>query len=86
MAKKNGLLKIGQIAREARVPPSTIRYYTKLGLLEPAEVLPSGYRLYEPFETVKRVELIRKLLSQKPTLRSIRQQIDRLLQAGQAQS
>lgn len=66
--KNNGLIKIGEMAHLAGLPTSTIRYYSKIGLLEPAEVLPSGYRLYEPEETLRKIQLIRHHQSQKPTL------------------
>ncbi len=73
--KNNGLWKIGEIAREAGVRTSLVRYYSNLGLLGPAEVLPSGYRLYEPEKTLEKINLIRQLSNQKPTLRKIKEQI-----------
>ena len=39
-------LKIGAVARRAGVSVDTVRYYERRNLLNPAERLPSGYRLY----------------------------------------
>src|ERR671918_138729 len=40
------LYRIGELARLTGVPVKTIRYYSDLGLLPPAAVRGSGYRLY----------------------------------------
>lgn len=56
---KNGLLKIGEIAREAGVLPSTVRYYTDMGLLEIADRTAGGQRLYDRESTLKKIEMIR---------------------------
>lgn len=73
--KKNGLWKIGEIAQEAGVRTSLVRYYSNLGLIEPAEVLLSGYRLYEPRGTLEKIRLIRTLVKEKPTLEKIKHQL-----------
>ncbi|NIN91722.1 MerR family DNA-binding transcriptional regulator, partial [bacterium] len=39
------LLRIGEIAKVAEVPLSTIRYYTDIGLLKVASHTRGGYRL-----------------------------------------
>ena len=54
------LLKIGELARLSQEPVSTLRYWTNLGLLPPADMLPSKYRLYAP-SAVKRAKQIRRL-------------------------
>ncbi|MCZ7543676.1 MAG: MerR family transcriptional regulator [Anaerolineae bacterium] len=41
-------LTIGQLAKRAGLPTSTIRYYEAEGLLEPARRTDAGYRLYTP--------------------------------------
>ena len=38
MRMEIGLLKVGEIAREARMLTSTIRYYTEIGLLKVREL------------------------------------------------
>lgn len=65
------LLKIGALAARAGVANSTIRHWTKLGLLEAAEVTGSGYQLYAP-EMVERVERIRALQERRYTLEEIK--------------
>mgnify|MGYP001066685849 CR=1 FL=1 len=74
--KNNGLWKIGKVAEEAGVRTSLVRYYSNLGLLRPAEVLPSGYRFYEPRETLEKIRLIRSLQKEKPTLEKIKHQLN----------
>jgi MerR family mercuric resistance operon transcriptional regulator len=51
-------LTIGQLARAAGVPPSTIRYYERSGLLRQPPRSTSNYRLYR-VEDVYRVRFIR---------------------------
>ena len=41
-------MRIGEIARQAGLAPSTIRFYEKAGVLSAPERTPSGYRDYEP--------------------------------------
>jgi len=53
------LLRIGEIARRARVRPDTLRYYDRLGLLKPEERSAGGYRLYAP-TAVDRVAFVKK--------------------------
>lgn len=76
-SKNGGLLKIGELAKEAGVRPSTIRYYTAIGLLIPAEITPSGYRLYERDFTLERIRFIRSVVNGKPTLRTLREKLNK---------
>jgi DNA-binding transcriptional MerR regulator len=50
-ARPDALLTIGQLAREAGVSRSLLRYYEEQGLLRPAGRTPAGYRLYAPDAT-----------------------------------
>lgn len=61
------LLRIGAVARQARVSIDTVRYYERRGLLTPAGRLPSGYRLYTP-AAVATIALARRLQSLGMTL------------------
>ena len=54
-----GLLKVGEVAREAQVLNSTVRYYTEIGLLKVREMTDGGYRLYDREETLQRLSLVR---------------------------
>ncbi len=38
---------IGQLARRVGMPTSTLRYYEKVGLLEPSGRTEAGYRIYD---------------------------------------
>ena len=55
-----GLLKLGEIASEAQVLNSTVRYYTEIGILKVKEMTDSGYRLYDREETLQRLNLVRQ--------------------------
>ena len=61
--KKNrlqlGFLTIGEMAKAAGVPVSTIRYYTDIGLLEVKAKTESGYRLYNKQTSLKIIHLIK---------------------------
>jgi DNA-binding transcriptional MerR regulator len=48
---------IGELAKELRLNPKTIRYYEELGLLPEPRRSPSGYRLYSEAE-IERLRLI----------------------------
>jgi len=73
---RNGLLKIGEIAREAGVLRSTIRYYTEMGLLAVAETLsPGGYRLYDRERTLVRIQQIKSIAEQNRTLQDIKEEL-----------
>lgn len=68
------LLKIGELAKEAGETVPTIRYWTKEGLLEVAEISESGYQFYAP-EMVERALLIKKLKGERLTLGEIRKKL-----------
>lgn len=60
----DNLLKIGELAKITGETIHTLRYWTKMGLLEVADVTPGGYQLYSPDATEK-VKQIRKLQQEK---------------------
>ena len=71
-----GLLKIGEIAKEAGVLRSTIRYYTEMGLLRVVETLsPGGYRLYDREQTLARIQQIKSIAEQNRTLEDIKEEL-----------
>jgi MerR family copper efflux transcriptional regulator len=43
-------LSIGTVAERSGVPPKSIRYYEGIGLIDPAERRPNGYRSYSPLD------------------------------------
>lgn len=57
---REDLLKIGELAKEAGELVTTIRFWTKEGLLEVKDYTAGGYQLYEP-AMVKRAKEIRQL-------------------------
>ena len=58
----NGFRTIGQVAKSMGVATSTLRYYEREGLLDPAERSQSGYRLYDPSD-VEQLRFIRSAQS-----------------------
>ncbi len=52
-------LTIGAVARAARVPLDTVRYYERRGLLPAPPRTPAGYRQY-PADTVQRVRFVKQ--------------------------
>jgi len=59
--KREGLIKIGQLAKLAGVLPSTIHFYTKEGLLKFVAETQGGYRLYDKLQAFKRIQEIQEL-------------------------
>ncbi len=70
------LLKIGELAKTVEETVPTIRYWTKEGLLEVAEVTKSGYQLYA-IEMIACCREIKKLKDKRFTIQEIRQHLKR---------
>jgi MerR family mercuric resistance operon transcriptional regulator len=49
---------IGQLARKAQIPTTTVRYYERIGILVPDDRSQGNYRLYDP-ATLRRLQFIR---------------------------
>jgi len=71
-SSSHGLLKTGEMAKLAGVLPSTIRYYTKISLLEAAATTPGGQRLYDKEDTLSRIRVIKNIERQYLPLQTIR--------------
>jgi len=76
----NGFLKIGEMAREAGVLVSTIRYYTDIGLLRVVASTQGGYRLYDRGDTLERINTIKTINGRKWTLAEIREELEKRAQ------
>lgn len=63
-------LTVGELAREAEVSPETIRYYLRIGLLNPKRNGKNGYNQFQPKE-IGRVRFIRKAKALGYTLKEI---------------
>ena len=70
------LLKIGELAKRVGVANSTIRHWTKEGLLEVADVTASGYQLYTS-DMVERIAEIRAMKKERYTLQEIKEALNR---------
>lgn len=57
------MFKIGEIANSVGISVRALRYYHKIGILEPSERTKAGYRLYssEDLERLKKIKLMRDL-------------------------
>ena len=71
-----GLLKIGEISKEAKILKSTIRYYTEIGLLKVKEVTEGGYRLYDRNDTIERLDMVKEVNNGYLSLTEIRMQMN----------
>jgi DNA-binding transcriptional MerR regulator len=72
VSKKNKLVPIGAAAKKAGVSRQSLQYYLMVGLLEPAEVTPTGRRLFDG-KCIERIKLIKKLNKSGYPLRAIRE-------------
>lgn len=68
------LLKIGELAKQVGESNSTVRHWTKEGLLSVAEVTEAGYQLYAP-EMIERINKIRALKERRFTLQEIKEKL-----------
>jgi hypothetical protein len=64
------LLKIGALAEKTKETVPTLRYWTKMGLLNVDTITPSGYQLYHPCQ-IERCRKIRSLQKKRYTLEEI---------------
>ena len=67
---------IGQLARAADVPTSTVRFYERAGLLKPAARSGSNYRVYSE-QSLDRLQFIRSALAER-RLAEVRQKLEHL--------
>ncbi|HEX6709919.1 MAG TPA: MerR family transcriptional regulator [Rubrobacter sp.] len=67
-----GLSRVGEVAENLGVSPRTIKYYEEIGLVEPEERSPGGFRLYGERE-VERLERILRMKGMGYSLAAIRE-------------
>jgi Fic family protein len=65
------LLKIGELAKRTKQTTSTIRHWTKEGLLQVAEITESGYQMYD-YGMIEKVKEIKELKEKRLTLTEIK--------------
>jgi len=70
-----GLLKIGALSKKTGEPIATIRYWTKIGLIEVTSTMASGYQLFDESQ-IQRCKEIRRLQKNRLSLEEILQKID----------
>ncbi|TDL58258.1 MerR family transcriptional regulator [Paenibacillus dendritiformis] len=78
------LIRIGELARAAKVSQRTIDYYTTIGLIEPAGRTDTNYRLYS-LETIERLRRIHQMKREKYSLEEIKQYFAQLRHASAEQ-
>lgn len=74
-AMEKKLLKAGEVAKKAGILVTTIRYYTKIGLLRPAGYSPGKYNLYDEEEALKVLKLVDRLKNKRLTLDEIKNEL-----------
>ncbi len=74
---KDKYLKTGQIAKLADILPSTVRYYTNIGLLRVSGYTQGKYRLYEKEKTLSDIRRIQGLIKKRYHLDEIKSMLQR---------
>ena len=72
VSQENKLMPIGMAAKKAGISRQSLQYYLMVGLLEPAEITPTGRRLFDK-RNIERIKLIKKLNHSGYPLRAIRE-------------
>lgn len=65
------MMTVTQLSRHGGIPPHVVRYYTRIGLLDPARDPNNGYKLYRDTD-IDRLQFIRKAQRLGYTLDEIR--------------
>ncbi len=71
------MLTVTELANRSGVPPTVVRYYTRVGLLRPERHPRNDYRLYRPSDA-QRLRFIRQAKALGFTLREIREILARV--------
>lgn len=69
--KRQSLFKIGELSKLYNISVDSIRYYEKMGLLNPVRSQESNYRMYS-VEDIRKLTMIRELLNLKFSVEQIR--------------
>jgi MerR family transcriptional regulator, mercuric resistance operon regulatory protein len=72
LSQKSNQASIGSAAKKAGISRQSLQYYLMVGLLEPAEITPTGRRLFDE-KSIDRIKLIKKLNESGYPLRAIRE-------------
>ncbi len=68
------LLKIGELAKLTKQTTSTVRHWTKEGLLQVAEVTESGYQMYDT-KMIEKAKKIMEMKEKRMTLNEIKEEL-----------
>lgn len=74
IGKSERLMKIGELAKAVNENVSTISFWTKVGLLEIADITDSNYQLYSQ-EALERCKKIQQLKKQRATINEIKDKL-----------
>ncbi len=72
-----GALHVADVARRAEVTPATVRYYARIGLLNPGRDDQNGYRRFR-HDDLHRLQFIRKAQALGLTIADIRSILERI--------
>ena len=70
-----GLLRVREVAHLGGVAPSTIRYYTNLGILKISERSKGGHKLFDEKETLARLRKIKSYHVKQRSLQDIKKEL-----------
>ena len=70
MGERDGLMKIGEVAKKTGLTLRTIRYYEELGLVNPQERSRGGFRLYDE-EDLAKIHIVHRLQELNLSLKEI---------------
>lgn len=71
------LIKISKVSDVSKLPVSTVRHYTNIGLLDVSSQTKGGQYLYDESSSVERLEFIKQLLKRGYDLSSVKEQLSR---------
>ena len=76
MKKIKKLAKVGEIAKLAGVLPSTVRYYTQIGIIMPTRVTKGKHKLYKREEAVPLIKRIQNIEHRQISLKTVKRVLE----------
>ena len=77
MIKETKIISLGILAQKLGLPKSKLAYYDLIGLIEPANIMAGGMRVYREKEVTKKIKQILKFQEEGMSLQKIKEKFNK---------